>query len=58
VNEAEERELWDLVCAAFDAKGTDEFEDRIRAIEQRWLPRYEFWLLRSREKQSRKKRTA
>jgi hypothetical protein len=58
VTDEEQRELWDLVCAAFDARGTDEFEDRIRAIEERWLPRYDYWLLRNRERQSRRAKTA
>ena len=50
MTEAEERELWEMVCAAFDAKGTPEFEERIRAIEERHRDRYEFWLVRARDR--------
>jgi hypothetical protein len=46
----EERELWELVCAAFDAKGTPVLSDRIAAIEKRCQPVYEFWLVRNRDR--------
>jgi hypothetical protein len=49
MTEAEQQELFTLVTAAFDAKGTPEFADRVRAIEDRWMPAYEFWLVRHRD---------
>ena len=58
MTEAEERELWEMVGAAFDAKGTPEFEQRIVAIEERWRARYEFWLIRNRDRAAGRNATA
>ena len=49
MTESEERELQALVHAAFDAKGTPEFDERIRAIEERYSPAYELWLIRNQD---------
>jgi hypothetical protein len=58
VTEAEGRALWEMVCAAFTAKGTPEFSDRIAAIEERWRDRYEFWLVRNRDRAQGERKTA
>jgi hypothetical protein len=51
MTEAEERELFSLVAAAVDAKGTPEFQAHVDAIVDQWRDRYEFWLVRSRDYQ-------
>ncbi len=58
MTEADERELWEMFCAAFTAKGTDAFRDHVRAIEERWLPAYEHWLIRNRDRAKPKARAA
>lgn len=54
MTENEQRELFDLLAAAFDAKGTAECAERIRAIEERWRATYEFWLVRNRDRPLRR----
>ena len=50
MSEPEQRVLWELVCAAVDAKGRPEFSERIAVIVKRWSPAYEFWLIRNRDR--------
>jgi hypothetical protein len=58
VTESEQRELFALVTAAFEAQGTPEFADRVQAIEERWHDRYEFWLVRNRDRARRERKKA
>jgi hypothetical protein len=51
VTEAEQHELYQLVAAAFDAKDSPEFAHRVEEIVGRWRDRYEFWLVRNRDRQ-------
>jgi hypothetical protein len=51
VTESEQRRLFALVSAAFEAKGTPEFEQRIEAIVAQWRERYEYALIRRRDRQ-------
>jgi hypothetical protein len=50
MTEAEERELFSLVAAAVGAKGTPEFQAHVDAIVEKWQARYEFWLVRNRDR--------
>jgi hypothetical protein len=52
MTEAEERELFYLVAAAFDARGTAEHQERIDAIVRRHRDRYELWLVRNRDRRA------
>jgi hypothetical protein len=56
VTEAEERELWEMVCAAFDVRGTREFQARIDVIAEKWQGRYEYWLLRNRDRAAERRK--
>jgi hypothetical protein len=53
MTEAQQQELFALVIAAYDAKGTDDFAGRIEVIEERWRERYDFWLIRARDRAKR-----
>jgi hypothetical protein len=53
MTEAEERELFSLVAAAFDARGAAEYQERIDAIVRRHRDRYELWLVRNRDRMAR-----